>query len=244
MLQLLYQDVASHEEKNALYRALWGKEMTLFAESEAASFASLAEEGSFTTDPMAKPRVLRRLEIVLSKAARKGLALTSLVQRGGAEMLEHGEASQRAELVAAFKDQAVHMMHTKEGAPVACGCVRYGDARDRKAILKALKGFASRAAIDPNGTLVLCTALEAVDDTVLIGKGLLAEVAGALPGVAMHPQEGTPTPTRSSRRAARRTLRPSSSRSWARPRSRVQQGRLHAARGAAPPPDASAARRM
>ena len=51
VLQLLYQDVASHEEKNALYRALWGKEMTLFAESEAASFASLAE--LFAADPMA-----------------------------------------------------------------------------------------------------------------------------------------------------------------------------------------------
>lgn len=199
VLQMLYQDVASHEQKAAMYRSMWGKEMVLFdvpgggnngGDGASGGAASLTE--LFEADPLCKGRVLRRLEITLSKAARKGLALTSLVQRGGAEMLDHGEPAQRAELVGAFKEQAVHMMHTKEGARIACGCLRYGDAKDRKAILKGLKGFAARAAQDPNGSLVLCTALETVDDTVLLGKGIVAELAGELPGLAMHAHGSLP----------------------------------------------------
>ena len=50
----------------------------------------------FESDPATKPRVLRRLEIILTKASRKGLAVTSLVQRGLADLLHFGEAPQSA----------------------------------------------------------------------------------------------------------------------------------------------------
>ena len=53
----------------------------------------VALQALFAADPLSRPRVLRRLEALLGKAARKGLALTALVQRAGAELLEHGEAS-------------------------------------------------------------------------------------------------------------------------------------------------------
>ena len=190
VLQLLYSDIASAEQKNEMYRALWGKEITLFEQNDDATLVSLA--ALFEKDPLCKPRVLRRLEIVLSKAARKGLALTALVQRGGAELLEHGDSNQRTELVGALRDQAVHMMHTRDGARIACGCLRYGDAKDRKALLKALKGYAARAAQDPHGALVVCTALECVDDTVLLNKGVLAELVAELPVLAMHPHGALP----------------------------------------------------
>ena len=68
--------------------------------------------------------MLRRLEILLSKAASKGLAATALVQRGAAEMLEHGDATQRTELVSSFREQAVHIMHTRDGARIACGEIK------------------------------------------------------------------------------------------------------------------------
>ena len=37
-------------------------------------------------------------------------------------------------------------MHTRDGARIACGCIRHGDAKDRKAILKAMKGYVGAAA--------------------------------------------------------------------------------------------------
>ena len=57
------------------------------------------------------------------------------------------------------------MMHTREGARIACGCVRYAEAKERKALLKQMKGYAPKTALDANGSLVLCVAFETVDDT-------------------------------------------------------------------------------
>ena len=190
VLQLLYSEVATGEQKNEMYRALWSKEMALFDSGGNLKLTSLAQ--LFEADPLCKSRVLHRLEILLSKAARKGLAITTLVQRAAAEMLEHGDASQRAELVASFREQAVHVMHTRDGARIACGCLRHGDAKDRKAVLKAMKGYVSKAALDPHGALVLSVALEAVDDTVLLSKSLLAELQPELLGLSLHPHGNLP----------------------------------------------------
>ena len=113
--------------------------------------------------------------------------MTALVQRGAAELLEHGDSTQRAELVSSFREQAVHIMHTRDGARIACACLHYGDAKDRKSLLKALKGYVARAATDPHGALVLSAALEAVDDTVLLSKAVLGELVPEIATLARHP---------------------------------------------------------
>ena len=158
------------------YSEMWAREYGLFAVAAppAASLAALLE-----AEPASKGRVLRRMEILLSKAARKGLAVTSLVQRGAADLLEHGEPEQQDAIVGSLREAAVHIMHTRDGARIACGCIRHGDAKDRKAILKAMKGYVGAAAQDAHGALVLCAALESVDDTVLLGKSVLSELCDA-----------------------------------------------------------------
>lgn len=136
--------------------------------------------------------MLKRMEILLSKAARKGLTMTTLVQRGLAEIMEYGDEAHRAELVNVMRDAAVHIMHTRDGARIACGCLRHGDAKDRKAILKAMKGFVARAAQDPHGSLVLCVALAVVDDTVLLNKAVLSELELELDALAFDAHGSLP----------------------------------------------------
>ena len=79
-------------------------------------------------------------------------------------------------------------MHTRDGARIACACLRHGDSKDRKVVLKALKGFVARAAQDVYGALVLCAALEFIDDTVLLAKSVLAELQPELASLALQPQ--------------------------------------------------------
>ena len=52
---MVYSDVASAQQKHAMYRELWGAEFGLFKESELTTLAGL-----FESDPISKPRVLRR----------------------------------------------------------------------------------------------------------------------------------------------------------------------------------------
>lgn len=47
--------------------------------------------------------------------------------------VQWGTHEQRLELVSAMRDAAVHIMHTRDGARIACACLRHGDAKDRKA---------------------------------------------------------------------------------------------------------------
>ena len=130
VLQLVYTDVATAQQKHSFYRELWGVEFGLLLSGKDAKEPELTSLGAlFESDPLAKPRVLKRMEILLSKAARKGLTMTTLVQRGMAELLEHGEPAQRAELVSVMRESAVHIMHTRDGARIACGCLRHGARR-------------------------------------------------------------------------------------------------------------------
>ena len=76
----------------------------------------------------------------------------------------------------------------RDGARIACACLRHGDSKDRKVVLKALKGFVARAAQDVYGALVLCAALAFIDDTVLLAKSVLAELQPELVSLALQPQ--------------------------------------------------------
>jgi pumilio family protein 6 len=184
VLQLAYSSVATPAQRTSLYRELWGKEYALLGSG--AEHATL--ESLFAAEPTARPRVLRQLEVTLSKAAQKGLAVTSIVQRGMADLLELGSEAQRALLAGTLSGAAAHIMHERDGARVACGCLRWGLPKERKAVLKGLKGYVSATATHANGTLVLCAALETVDDTVLLKKALLTELLESLPEIATHAQ--------------------------------------------------------
>ena len=188
VLQILYSAVATPSQRTALYRELWGKDFALLPRlDEAKSLAEL-----FAADPSAKPRVLRTLEKLMLKAARKGLAMTAIVQRALAELLEHADGPQKAILAASLLEAAPHIMHTADGAKIACACLRHSDPKGRKAMLKSLKGFVARAALNGNGALVLATALEVVDDTVMLRKLLLAELEPQLATLSLHSQGSLP----------------------------------------------------
>ena len=59
-------------------------------------------------------------------------------------------------------------------------------------MLKALKGYVSRAACDPYGCLLLCVAVETIDDTVLLRKTILSELLAELPTLACHAHGSLP----------------------------------------------------
>ena len=70
----------------------------------------------------------------------------------------------------------VRLVHTKEGAQVACAVITYGTAKDRK---KAMKGLVTqedniiKMTRDEFGHVVLMCILDTVDDTALLKKQIL-----------------------------------------------------------------------
>jgi pumilio family protein 6 len=81
-----------------------------------------------------------------------------------------------ADMVELLKDHLVAILHTREGARVAQITILLATPKDRKHILKSFKGLIPKISQEQYGHTVLLTLLDAVDDTVLIQKSVIAEL--------------------------------------------------------------------
>ena len=86
-------------------------------------------------------------------------------------------AKERSECIESLRDVCVHILHSHDGARASMLCAWHGTAKDRKAIVKALKTFVARTACEEHGHMVLLAVADAVDDTKLVGKAILGEMA-------------------------------------------------------------------
>lgn len=70
----------------------------------------------------------------------------------------------------------LRMVHTREGAQLACDVINYGAAKDRKKAVKAMAGQVMKMALDEWAHVVLVCVLDTVDDTALLKKHILPEL--------------------------------------------------------------------
>ena len=80
------------------------------------------------------------------------------------------------ETLSSTGEAVLRMVHTHEGAAAACMVLGYGTPKDRKKVVRAMKGHVAKMAADEWGHVVLCMALGCVDDTALTGKIVVPEL--------------------------------------------------------------------
>ncbi|CAN6308609.1 unnamed protein product [Urochloa humidicola] len=71
----------------------------------------------------------------------------------------------------------VRIMQTREGLKLAISCLKHGSAKDRKKIIKSLKGHIMKLALNDFGCLFLISIISIVDDTKLVSKIVIQELA-------------------------------------------------------------------
>ncbi|KAM3231257.1 hypothetical protein ACQJBY_061431 [Aegilops geniculata] len=64
----------------------------------------------------------------------------------------------------------IRIMQTREGLKIGLACLKHGSAKDRKKIIKSLKGQNMKLALGDYGCLFLACLLSIVDDTKLVTK--------------------------------------------------------------------------
>ena len=102
------------------------------------------------------------------------MALTSRIL---AEYVAASPGSSVAEAVQLLAGPPLlRMVHTREGAQLACHIISYGSAKDRKKAVKAMTGQVMKMALDEWAHIVLICVLDKVDDTALLKKSILPEV--------------------------------------------------------------------
>lgn len=82
----------------------------------------------------------------------------------------------RSFLTPALSEHTLHLLSTRAGTSVVCQCVSYGTVKDRKKMIKCLKGYTRSSLLHRDAYLAILRMCDVLDDTVLVNKMLLAEL--------------------------------------------------------------------
>ncbi|VDM28809.1 unnamed protein product [Toxocara canis] len=110
----------------------------------------------------------------------------SLTHRLLNEFLSFCNAEQKSEMIDSLKDRIPEMVHTNDGSWVALRCIWDGTAKERKMIVKNFKSLVVKTCLEEFGHRVLIGIFDAVDDTVLVNKYIVQEIANEVRTVALN----------------------------------------------------------
>ncbi|KAI4249086.1 MAG: hypothetical protein LQ352_005726, partial [Teloschistes flavicans] len=184
ILDDIYRGAATTEQKAILLREWYGAEFSIFKH---------AGEGPVSADlkailaerPEKRKPVMHALhEMINLLVQKKTTGFTMLhdamlqyllnITPGSTEMTDFIELLKGDE----EGDLLKNLAFTKPGARVVCLALAYGNAKDRKQILRVYKNTFSTMAYDPNGHQVILAAYDVIDDTVLTPKTIFPELLG------------------------------------------------------------------
>jgi pumilio family protein 6 len=102
-------------------------------------------------------------------------------------MLEYMEYSMDGveirSMASSAADHTIHLLTSKAGTKIACLLVSYATAKDRKRIIKNLKGYCRSGLLHHDIYLAIIRIVDVTDDTVAVQKNLLQELLSSGPGV-------------------------------------------------------------
>ncbi|KAK5628135.1 hypothetical protein RRF57_003850 [Xylaria bambusicola] len=186
ILDDIYRGVASKEQKAILLREWYGPDTFILQgtkEGEAAPTAELSE--ILEKEPGKRGPIMKYLLDLTNQLIQKKMTgFTMLhdamyqyytnVKPGSEEAKEYMEMIKEDE----NGDLLKNMAFTKHGARLVCLLLAYGTAKDRKQILKTYKDTFQLMSSDPHGHLIILTAYDTIDDTVLTSKSIITELIG------------------------------------------------------------------
>lgn len=96
-----------------------------------------------------------------------------------------------SEVISLIRDTVIRMAHTRDGSRVAVRCAELGTAKDRKSMLKSMKGFVPDTFRDQYGHLFAMALLDRTDDTTLLNSAIIQPITSgdspALNDLICHP---------------------------------------------------------
>ena len=187
ILDDIYRGIATPSQKAILLREWYGAEFAIFKSGK---------EGPVSADlklllgdhPEKRTPIMRSLhDLINLLVQKKTTGFTMLhdamlqyflnVQPGGEESTEYIELLKGDE----EGDLLKNLAFTESGARLVCLAIAYGNAKDRKQILRTYKNTILALASDVHGHKVLITIYDVTDDTVLVSKSVFPELVGKDP---------------------------------------------------------------
>ncbi|KAI1814731.1 armadillo-type protein [Poronia punctata] len=187
ILDDIYRGVASKEQKAILLREWYGPDTFLFGtkaeKDDATPTAELSE--ILEKEPSKRTPIMRYLLDLTNQLIQKKMTGFTMLHDAMYQYytnLKPGseEAKEYMEMIKEDEngDLLKNMGFTKFGARLVCLLLAHGTAKDRKQILRTYKDTFQLMSSDPHGHLIILTAYDTIDDTVLTSKSIITELLG------------------------------------------------------------------
>ncbi|SCU79071.1 LANO_0A04962g1_1 [Lachancea nothofagi CBS 11611] len=162
----LYVLYASHEQKQQMIREFWGAEYAVFRDAH----KDLTLEQVCESSAEKKNIITKNLIGTITASVDKGSTGFQILHAAMRDYVRIAGDKEISEFIEVLEDKFAELVHTPEGAEVACTLLAKATAKERKSIIKNLKDHADKLIRNETGNTVFVTALMCVDDTVLMFK--------------------------------------------------------------------------
>lgn len=190
----IYRQVATAQQKALLLREWYGAEYALFGKTKGsavkpdekvtADLSKILEES-----PEKRKPIMQYLQQIINQLVQKKMTGFTMLHDA---MLQYflnttpgsSEASEFLELLKSDLDEEAggdllkNLAFTKSGSKVVALALAYGTAKDRKLILRVYKDTVEMMAFDQHAHVVLLAAMDVIDDTKMTAKMIFPELLG------------------------------------------------------------------
>lgn len=174
VVETIFSEYSNAAQRQRIVQEFYGPEFALFHKEPVALDKLIADH------PDKKLSIVKSLEEALNVLLQKGTLGLSLVHRLLLDYLTIAEMAAVQAWIPTIAEFLPEIVHTADGAKAVIRIVAWAATKDRKAIVKSFKPFVERIAKDDRGFQTLLAVFALVDDTVLVGKALVGELASNL----------------------------------------------------------------
>ena len=157
---------------------LYGPQFALFASGDLSNVNSNHPtlEKVIEQQPKKRDVALEYVLGILNKGMEKNLWGFAYFQQLFSEYVTSASPNDVRAITSSVVDHSIHMLSTRAGTRVVAECATYGTPKDRKRIMKSLKGYTRSSLLHRDAYLALLRLVDVTDDTVAINKSVLAEL--------------------------------------------------------------------
>lgn len=181
LLELMYSTWATEIEKRYFKQEFYGD---MYKQAKDKQIKTLSDV--YITAKDMKAATLSAIKGNLMRILNKKFLNSILIHSVLLEFLNNCSVEDRTEIITMLKSSLVELSQTKFGSKVAVLCIWHGTNKDRKIIIKSLKGNIKNISMSEHGYLILLALFDSVDDTVLIKKIIFPEIQDDLTDIALN----------------------------------------------------------
>ncbi|PBP19748.1 pumilio domain-containing protein [Diplocarpon rosae] len=182
ILDDVYRGVATRQQRATILREWYGAEFSLFRADQSEKITGdLAD--ILAVDAGKRAPIMRSLQELINHLIQKKTTGFTLLHDAMLQYFLNAkpgteEVTEYLEIIKGDEegDLLKNLAFTRSGSRVVSLALAYGTAKDRKQILKTYKDTLQMMAGDAHGHIVILTAYEVIDDTVLTAKLIFPEL--------------------------------------------------------------------